>query len=106
MSRDARHPVNEILEMILHEPLLRNTADWYGFGSFFRSDEVFSDIDVLAICDTLDAAAHIRRESTIFCSLWPIHLLVMTRGECSETDFIVSEECKPLLIAGTLMQLC
>jgi hypothetical protein len=104
MSRDARHPVTEILEMILHDPLLKSTGDWYGFGSFFRGAEVFSDIDLLAICDTLASAAQIRRESTIFCSLWPVHLLIMTREECSETDFIASEECKPLVIAGTLMQ--
>jgi predicted nucleotidyltransferase len=106
MSHEARYPVNEILEMILRDSLLKSTADWYGFGSFFSGAEVFSDIDLLAICGTLDAAAQIRRESTIFCSLWPVHLLIMTREECSETHFIVSEECKPLLIAGTLIQLC
>lgn len=106
MSHDARYPINEVIEMILRAPLLKSAADWYGFGSFFRGAEVFSDIDLLAICDTLDDAVQIRRESTIFCSLWPIHLLIMTREECSETNFIVSEECKPLLIAGTLMQLC
>lgn len=99
-----RYPVNEVLAMILRSPLLKSTAEWYGFGSFFNDAEIFSDIDILAVCDTLDAAIKIRRESNMFCSLWPIHLLIMTRQECAETDFIVSERCKPLLPPGTLMQ--
>jgi hypothetical protein len=105
MSHDARYPVNEVLAMIIRDPLL-STADWYGFGSFFNGAQVFSDIDLLAVSDTLDAGVQIRRESTTFCSLWPIHMLIMTREECSETEFLISEECKPLLIAGTLIQLC
>jgi hypothetical protein len=105
MSHDARYPVNEVLGMIIRDPLL-STADWYGFGSFFNGADVFSDIDLLAVCDTLDAAVQIRRASTVFCSLWPIHMLIMTRDEGSETDFIISEECKPLLVAGIAIQLC
>ena len=101
MSHDLRYPVNEFLAMIIRDPFLKSAADWYGFGSFFSGAQVFSDIDLLAVCDTLDPAGQIRRESTTFCSTWPIHLLIMTREECSETDFIVSEECKPLLITGT-----
>jgi|ERR1035437_6996358 hypothetical protein len=106
MSHDARYPINEVIELILRSPLLKSAADWYGFGSFFSDAEVFSDIDLLVVCDTLDAAITIRRESNMICSLWPIHVLIMTRAECAETDFIVSEQCKPLLIAGTPIQLC
>jgi hypothetical protein len=106
MSHEARYPINEVIKMILRAPLLKSAADWYGFGSFFSGAEAYSDVDLLVVCDTLDAAAAIRRESNLFCSLWPIHLLIMTREECAETNFIVSEQCKPLLIAGTLMQLC
>jgi len=104
MFHDARYPLNEVLAMIIRDPILKCSAHWYGFGSFFDGAEVFSDVDLLAVCDTLNAAVRIRRESVIFCSLWPIHLLVMTREECSETDFIRSEACRPLLIAGTLIQ--
>jgi len=67
MSHDLRYPVNEILAMIIRDPFLKSAADWYGFGSFFSGAQVFSDIDLLAVCDTLDTAGQIRRESTTFC---------------------------------------
>lgn len=97
MFGSARYPMNAVLQVMKADPILGQRADWFGFGSFFNDEEIFSDIDLLAVCDTLANAALVRQRSLLVCSDWPIHLLVMTTRECAETKFIDSEACKLLM---------
>lgn len=68
---------------------------WYGFGSFFKSC-TFSDIDILIVCRSTLEAMSIREHTGSICNDWPLHLLVMTEEEESETGFIDSQGCTPL----------
>jgi|SRR5215831_6787945 len=80
--------VTEILALanFLSSRLLR--ANWYGFGSFFKGIRPCSDIDVLVVCDNHWEAEQIRMESEQLCERWPLHLIILTRREESETRLI------------------
>jgi hypothetical protein len=69
---------------------------WYGFGSFFRGEHAYTDIDVLVVCPTFAEAACVRTLAGHLCSSLPIHLLVMTKAEQEETNFVQSENCTML----------
>ena len=66
---------------------------WYGFGSYFRRQDAFGDIDVLVVCSTPADAIVLRKNMNEICMRWPLHLLIMTEDEERETDFVASQEC-------------
>lgn len=70
---------------------------WFGFGSFFTENASFSDIDLLAVCATVEQASSIRTEMATVFDDWPVHLLIMTESEAAETNFIQSQQCIPIL---------
>jgi hypothetical protein len=88
---------DEILIDILQEAQLLAQdipqAVWYGFGSYFKKQAAFSDIDVLIVCPTISDTTLVRARTEKLCLRWPLHLLVMTEHEQAETGFVVSEKC-------------
>lgn len=63
----------------------------YLFGSARHRDSVWSDIDILIICE-VDEDGQLARESlSDLCMLYPIDLVIMTSQEEAEFDFIRSE---------------
>ncbi len=66
---------------------------WYGFGSFFKGQIPFGDIDILVVCATAAHAMFIRSNTEDLCARWPLHLLVMTENEQTETGFVGFEGC-------------
>jgi predicted nucleotidyltransferase len=91
MTRD------EALQDILEEAkqLARRfpKAAWYGFGSYFKGQDSFGDIDVLVVCATTTDTIFVRAETESICARWPLHLMIMTEDEQAETGFVASESC-------------
>ena len=71
-------------------------AAWYGFGSHFRGQPTYSDIDILVVCRTPAEAIAIRAKSAQICARWPLHLLIMTEDEAVETKFVATQGCERL----------
>ena len=69
---------------------------WYGFGSFFRGQPVFCDIDLLVVCREQEDAVLVRKLTAECCARWPIHLIVMTESEEAETDFVATAQALDL----------
>lgn len=69
------------------------TPRWYGYGSYFKGQHPFGDIDVLVICPTNADSIVIRAKTADLCARWPIHLVIMTEDEEKETNFVASEGC-------------
>ena len=88
---------HDILDAIGISNLSKVSVAWYGFGSFFTGSGSFSDIDLLAVCSTVEETSDIRTKMALLCSEWPVHLLIMTESEAAETNFIKSELCIPLI---------
>jgi predicted nucleotidyltransferase len=66
---------------------------WYMFGSFLRCPSTASDIDILVKCESDETAVLVRQEVADLCITAPIHLLLLTSEEESETGFIRAEGC-------------
>lgn len=64
-------------------------SEWYIFGSFSRSDERFTDIDILVISDD----KNIRRECKKNLLNIYFHLTICTREEERELSFIEEQNC-------------
>lgn len=69
---------------------------WYGFGSYFRGQPAFCDIDILVVCRMPAEADFIRAHTAELCARWPLHLVIMTEDEEVETGFVASQDCKLL----------
>ncbi len=69
---------------------------WYGFGSYFRGQAAFSDIDILVVCRTTASSTFIRARTVELCARWPLHLVIMTEDEEAEANFLASAGCKLL----------
>ena len=78
-------------------------AVWYGFGSYFKGQDSFGDIDILVICPTTADAIAIRIKTANLCGLWPLHLVIMTEDEQRQTGFVTSEGCVMLHAAAAPM---
>jgi len=87
---------HDILAAIDNSNLSKVSVAWYGFGSFFTGSDSFSDIDLLAVCSTVEETSAIRTKLAALCSEWPVHLLIMTESEAAETNFVKSQLCIPL----------
>jgi predicted nucleotidyltransferase len=85
--------VAEIIEAI--EALMtRGGLQAYLFGSALHTDLLWSDIDVLLVCD-VDEDRQLARQTLLdLCMLYPIDLVIMTSREEAEFDFIRSENCQ------------
>ena len=94
MRRDqALAEILEEVRVLAHRvPLTK----WYGFGSYFKTEEPFGDIDVLAVCPTTEDAVVVRAGTQHICARWPMHLVIMTEDEEKETNFVVSGQCVPM----------
>jgi predicted nucleotidyltransferase len=75
-------------------------AAWYGFGSYFKGQDSFGDIDILVICPTTADSIVIRTKTADLCARWPLHLVIMTEDEQRETGFVASEGCMMLRAAA------
>src|SRR5580704_11113356 len=93
--------VDEALAEILQEAkqiarILPGTS-WYGFGSYFKGQRSFGDIDLLVVCPSAADTIFIRARTAALCARWPLHLVIMTEAEQSETGFVASEGCVVLV---------
>ena len=77
-------------------------AAWYGFGSYFKGQDSFGDIDILVVCPTAADAIVIRAKTEGLCARWPLHLVLMTEDEQRETGFVASEGCMMLHAAAQI----
>jgi predicted nucleotidyltransferase len=66
----------------------------YLFGSAVHSDSMWSDIDILIVCEVDEDAQLARDTLSDLCMLYPIDLVIMTSREEAEFDFIRSEKCQ------------
>lgn len=97
---DEDEPVyDDIIAAVRTIARMAPPAQWYGFGSYFNGHQLFSDIDLLAVCQSASDSNAIRAQLNLLCGRWPVHLLIMTAEEVAETNFIVSQRCVPLEIA-------
>ena len=94
MRTDAVH--FDIMKAVMENGRVKSPVRWYGFGSYFKGDEAFSDIDLLAVCSNAEDAGMLRSRMREVCEQWPVHLVIMTEYEAAETDFVASEGCIPL----------
>lgn len=77
-------------------------SKWYIFGSTFSNRGPANDIDLLVVCESASDCATVRFGLAATCTDFPIHLLLMTQAEETETNFIVGEraiELRPTLPA-------
>jgi predicted nucleotidyltransferase len=66
----------------------------YLFGSALRAEAVWSDIDILLVCETESDGRLARTTMSDLCARYPIDLVIMTSQEEIEFDFIRSENCR------------
>jgi predicted nucleotidyltransferase len=88
----------EIVDTIENLPM-RGTLRAYLFGSASRAEAVWSDIDILLVCETEADGRLARTTMSDLCARYPIDLVIMTSEEEREFDFIRSENCR--WIAGS-----
>jgi predicted nucleotidyltransferase len=68
----------------------------YGFGSYFRNDKHYQDIDLLIVYTQLDELELIKNLSKELINSYPIHLTIMSQEEEKEVNFIYRYYCKSL----------
>jgi predicted nucleotidyltransferase len=61
------------------------------FGSVTTTKRPVSDIDILVVCEQDADCAKVRSALADVCAEYPIHLLLMTRAEEAEVNFIRGE---------------
>ncbi len=98
MNRDQ--PYSEFLTTLVSLTNNFPTTQWYGFGSFFNGRGPFNDIDLLAVCVEKNEAVGIRKALSTLAAEWPIHLIVMTNDEATETSFVTRQKCCLLAVAN------
>jgi hypothetical protein len=83
---------DDLAEIVRRERVRLNAivprCKWYLFGSVTTAKRPVSDIDVLVVCDTHEECAKVREALSATCAEGPIHLLLMTRSEEKELNFI------------------
>jgi hypothetical protein len=78
------------------------TSRWYVFGSITTTKRPVGDIDLLVVCETTAACRLVRAELAVICARYPIHLLLMTRSEEKEVNFIDGEGAIEITSAKTV----
>lgn len=66
----------------------------YLFGSALRSGAVWTDIDILLVCEVEDDGDQARHTLAGLCMTYPIDLVIMTVDEEFWFGFIHSEGCR------------
>ena len=66
----------------------------YLFGSALRPDSMWSDVDILIVCEVEKDGQLARDTLSELCALYPIDLVIMTSQEEVEFDFIRAENCQ------------
>ena len=93
--------VAEIVETI--EGLVtRGGLRAYLFGSALHPDSVWSDVDILIVCEVDKDGQLVRDTLSDLCMLYPIDLAIMTPQEEVEFDFIRSENCQRIATSRVL----
>jgi predicted nucleotidyltransferase len=95
---DNRGEFGYILQGIQAISALGPRATWYGFGSYFSDSKTFSDIDILAVCASVEDAVFVRALASTLTEQWPLHLLLMSEHEAAETNFVITQQCIVLAI--------
>lgn len=86
----------DIVVRALHEEIPRvrglvPNSRWYFFGSITTTKRPVGDIDLLVVCEADTDCAKVRAELASICAEFPIHLLLMTRREEADFQFIKGE---------------
>jgi predicted nucleotidyltransferase len=76
-------------------------AEWYLFGSCIKTYHLATDIDLLIIYDKADEADQIRKSLDAFAKKHPIHLVLLSDDEESESQFIASTACQKIFPASS-----
>ena len=71
-------------------------SQWFFFGSITTMKRPVEDFDLLVICKTTADCIAVRTELASICEQLPIHLLLMTRSEEAEVNFIHRERAVEL----------
>lgn len=71
-------------------------VEWFLFGSFLRGKRAPSDIDLLALCKDHRVAISVRENLSGLVIKFPIHLLVVTKDEERDLNFIEEQACQRL----------
>ncbi|GJL97961.1 MAG: hypothetical protein DHS20C06_17780 [Hyphobacterium sp.] len=87
-----KHVLNLIEEKILEMRAIAK-IDAYFFGSALVQKALWSDIDILLLCDNEIAAAAARKSISPLLDEFPIDLIIMTLDEEAELDFVRKERC-------------
>jgi predicted nucleotidyltransferase len=89
--------VAQLLEMLKSEAARRSVDDseavWYLFGSAKSQGERSLDVDVLIVAANDERCQRIRHSLDRLLLLLPVHLLIMSRSEEEELDFVSGQKC-------------
>jgi len=67
---------------------------WYLFGSALVDAESAADIDVLIVYASEADRVAIRQHLSQCCLPLPVHLILMSREEQDELDFVAAQGCR------------
>lgn len=88
-------PTDRVIELVRDEMRrileLVPRSRWYLFGSVTTAKRPVSDIDLLVVCEEDVDCAKVREAISGTCAQYPIHMLLMTKGEEAEVNFIKNE---------------
>jgi hypothetical protein len=68
----------------------------YIFGSILKPNFLWTDVDILIVCDDPADVPGVRPALASVCSVAPVDLLVMSAAEETELDFVAGQGCQPL----------
>lgn len=96
----AKSIVAEIVE-IIDGLVTAGELRAYLFGSALRPSSMWSDVDILIVCEVDEDGQLARDTLSELCTLYPIDLIIMTPQEEVEFDFIRSENCQRIAASRT-----
>ena len=88
-----QHIIAAVVEAIANLEM-RSAPKTYLFGSALSRTSVWSDIDILIVCELESDGQVIRSALKEIISHYPIDLIIMTHEEEREFKFIESEGCR------------
>lgn len=90
------------IEEIIEGLVTRCELQAYLFGSAMHAHSIWSDIDILIVCEADQDGQLARDALSGLCMLYPIDLMVMTSREEAEFDFVMSESCQHIATSRRL----
>ena len=88
--------VDSILEIAAQLDRQGNALNWYVFGSYLTCTTTAKDIDILILYDGIDSAKIAREYLEELAIIYPIDILLMTKGEELQFNFIESQGAKKI----------